>query len=111
MSTFKRSSKLLTATDQTIYTAPAGGSIIIGVLAAHNGSNNGTYGMSIRIKRGTTETYLLAEGTQLFSKSALSIDSGKVVLENGDTIIAKASPVNVSNVDNVVDLNISIMEF
>lgn len=111
MATFKRPCKTLTTSDHTMYTAPAGGAIIVGVLAAHTGANTGTYGMNIRLKRGATETYLLGKGTQLFWKSTLNIDAGKVVLEPGDVILAKASADDVSFVDNVVDLSISIMEF
>ncbi len=108
---FKRASATLTKSESTIYTAPATGAIIIGVLAAHNGATEAAAQLQLKIKPASgNAVYMLGKDTSLPQKSALNIDSGKVILMNGDQVIASASAVDTSNNSNMVDLTLSIME-
>lgn len=110
MSTFKRACKTLTSADSTVYVSPPSGAIIVGMLAAHNGNNKATYGINVKVRRAGLDTYILGKGTQVFARGALSIDSGKIVLEPGDTILAHAISEDATKTDSVVDLSISLME-
>lgn len=110
MSTFKSPSLTLTKVDQVIYTAPPSGAIIIGILAAHNGGNQSNYGLDLRRKRGSIYVSLLGKDSQVYHQSALSVDSGKIVLQGGDQIVAKALTADTSVAENCVDLSISLME-
>lgn len=110
MAQFKRTDNQLAAADVVAYTAPQSGAIIIGLLAAHNGSSSSPYGINVRMKRGSNERYLLGKGTPVHPKGAMSIDQGKIVLEPGDQIIASADAIG-EGADGSVDLSVSIMEF
>lgn len=105
MPSFVRYSKPALTTGNTLKTvSQSAGNVVIGMLAANVTGSTDTVSISITDNAATPVTTYLAKNVSVPTGTSLSLEAGKTVLNNGDTVKAWCGT------DNSIEVTLSVLE-